>query len=357
MTPRSRRIATWSMAAASLAMVAGACSDDDASGTSASSQAPGGDSAAGSVVVSGSSTVEPISARVAEMMEDSGSSVAVTVDGPGTGDGFAAFCAGEADIADASRPIKGEEVELCAENGIDFVELRVGVDGIAVMTSSANTSLECLSFADLYAIVGPESVGFADWSDAQALASELGSDTTFPEGSLDITAPGEESGTFDSFIEIALEGIGEERAEAGHISEDDAATTRPDYTSQANDNAILQGIEGSPTSFGWVGFAFAENAGDGIATIAISEEPGGECVEATPETIASNEYPISRDLFIYVSLPSVESNPAVAEYVDFYLGEGMAAVAEVGYVALTDDAIEATRANWESRTTGSLVGA
>ena len=304
----------------------------------------------GSVTISGSSTVEPISVRVAELFSDVAPGVEVTVDGPGTGDGFKLFCAGETDISDASRQIKPAEAEACAEAGIDWIELRVAIDGIAVMTNNDNDSVSCLNFEDLYAIVGPESVGFDNWSDAGALASQLGSSTSLPDLDLDITAPGAESGTYDSFIEIVLEDIGEHRAEAGAISQDEAATTRPDYVSAADDNVIIGGVEGATGSFGWTGFAYAVNA-----DVKLLEVDGGNgCVAATPETIAAGEYPVSRSLYIYVNAERAAPGEAVAAYVDFYVSETglVQAVSDVGYVTLTDDARSVTQANWAGRIIG-----
>jgi phosphate transport system substrate-binding protein len=336
-------------------LVLGACSssDDEADGGS------GGDTAAsGTVNVTGSSTVAPISTRVAELWEESGSEATVNVDGPGTGDGFALFCEGDADVTGASRPIDEEEIASCEEAGVEFIELKVASDGISVITSSEN-SVECLNFADLYALVGPESQGVANWEDAQELATELGSDTELPEGSLDISAPGEESGTYDSFIELALADIAEARLEEGAITEDQVETTRPDYQSSGDDNIIIQGIAGSPTSFGWVGFAFAEEAvaGGDVREVPVTAEIGGECIEPTTETIADGSYPLSRPLFIYVSASAAEDNQAVADYVDYFLSDdGIAAVSEVGYVELPADQLEATRTVWADRSTGVQEG-
>jgi phosphate transport system substrate-binding protein len=324
---------------AALALVAAACSAD-------------GDS----IDISGSSTVEPISSRVAELFDDAGNTTEITVDGPGTGDGFELFCDGETDISNASRPIRPEEVDACEANGVEFIELKIGFDGIAVITSPDNADVDCLNFADLYALVGPESDGFGEWFDAQSLAAELGSTTTFPDARLDVTAPGSESGTYDSFIEIALSDIAEERVAAGNLDEPDADTTRADYTSQANDNAILQAIEGSPSSLGWVGFAFAEEAGDQVKVVAISEQPRGECVLPSSETIADGSYPLARALYIYVNAAVADSNVALPAYVDFYLGDGYVAVEEVGYVALPPADLARTEQVWAARTTGTRDG-
>jgi phosphate transport system substrate-binding protein len=307
----------------------------------------------GEIIVSGSSTVEPITSIVLEDFAAQNPDVVYEVDGPGTGDGFALFCNGETDVSDASRPINEEEVALCEEAGINYVELKVGVDGISVVTSPNNADVTCLSFGDLYALLGPESQGFETWDAADDLAGEIGDEfgainAPYPASPLDITAPGEESGTYDSFAELALGDISEARVEAGSITEDQVETTRPDYQASADDNVIIENIGGSDSSLGWVGFAFANENAD---VVKLLEVDGGDgCVAATPETIASNEYPLSRDLYIYVNVDSAAENEALAGMVDYYLSdEGIAAVEEAGYVSLEPDSLEETRAAWDGR--------
>lgn len=294
------------------------------------------------VVVSGSSTVEPISIAVAEGFADERDEVSISVDGPGTGDGFELFCDGLIDINDASSKIKPEQIEQCEEGGVDFIELQIANDGIAVLTNPDNAAVDCLSLADIYALVGPESRPVSRWSDAEALAAELGSTTDLPDAPLDIVGPGEESGTFASFVELVIEEFNEDRGQE--------ATTRPDYQASSDDNIILQGVGGSATSFGWVGFAFAAGA-EGVK---ILEVDGGEgCVAPTPATIAGGSYPISRPLFIYVNADAAAEEPVLEAFVDFYLHDAIDAVADVGYVPLSDEDLAATRERWASRTTGA----
>jgi phosphate transport system substrate-binding protein len=331
---------------AALTLFTSACgeSEKDSAGGS------GGDTS-GSITISGSSTVEPISSAAAEIYSEEAPDVDISVDGPGTGDGFELFCQGETDISDASRAIKEEEAAACEEAGIEFVEIEVGIDGLSVLTSAENQDVECLSFEDLYALVGPESQGFGEWSSAQPLATELGSDTELPAAPLDVVGPGEESGTYDSFIEIVFADIAEKRLEEGKIAEDQAETTRPDYQASSNDSVIIEGITGSSSSLGWVGFAFAEEAGDGVKELEV--DGGDGCVAPTAETIADGSYPISRPLFIYVNKKNAEENDALAEFVDFYLEGLNEFVEEVGYVALPDDRLETSRTNWDDRVVGS----
>lgn len=326
-----------------LVLVLAACSSNGGDESAGADTGDGG--VAGSVVVSGSSTVEPITSLVAEDFAASNPDVDYTVDGPGTGDGFALFCNGETDISDASRPISEEETALCEEAGIPWIELKVAVDGISVLTSPANDAVSCLSFGDLYALLGPESQGFDNWNAADDLAAELDgefgtSSAPFPDAPLEVTAPGEESGTYDSFTEIVFGDIAEAREQE--------EVARPDYTASADDNVIIEGLAGSDTSLGWVGFAFYEENADSIKAIEV--DGGDGCVAPTAETIASNEYPISRDLFIYVNADAAAENEAVAAFVDYYLSdEGIAAVEEAGYVALTAEALDETRAAWDGR--------
>jgi phosphate transport system substrate-binding protein len=309
--------------------------------------APSGGDLSGELTISGSSTVEPITALVAELFAEENPDVATDVNGPGTSDGFELFCAGETDISDASRPIDEEEVATCEANGIEYVELYIAIDGLSVITSTDNEDVTCLSFADLYALTGPESEGVNNWSDASALAQELGGEGDFPDADLDITAPGEESGTYGSFIEIALAGPAEERVAAGAITEDQAETTRPDYQSSGNDNTIIEGVSGSESSLGWVGFAFARENSDRVKSVKVENEDG-KCIAPKPKTIANGRYPISRPLFIYVNTDKAAENPALAGFVDFYLSEdGISAVEEAGYIEVPEADLEETISAWE----------
>ena len=323
-----------------LSLLGAACSD-----SSGSAEVESGLS--GRIAISGSSTVEPISIGVAEKFAEQAPDVDISVDGPGTGDGFELFCKGETDISDASRAISDEEIAACQQAGIEFIEMKVGIDGIAVLTSPGNDQVkECLSFTDIYSLVGPESQGFDQWSDSNELASQLGSTkgAPFPNLGLAVTGPGEESGTYDSFVEIVLEDTAEARGKE--------AQTRPDYQSSGDDNVIIQGIEGSEGSFGWVGYSFFEANRDNVKAFQVAGEDGS-CVEPTPESIADGSYPIARPLFIYANSAKVEENPALAEFLGFYLSDdGIQAVSDVGYVDLPAEELEASRQALESRTTG-----
>lgn len=350
--PRSWLRPTQSFAVAGLLVLA-ACTS--ASQTPAASQPAASGSTAptveGFVSIHGSSTVEPITSNVAGKFADLNPGFDYEVGSEGTGAGFTDFfCTGDADISDASRAIKDEEAAECATAGVEFTELQIAFDGLSVITSVDNTDVTCLSFLDIYALLGPESEGFAKWSDANALAAtletQLGtsfgeSHAPYPDAELTIAGPGEESGTFDSFNELVIAKIGAERGV-------DTPIVRIDYTSSANDNDIVTGIAGSTTSLGWVGLHFAEENADSIKALEVDNGDG--CVAPTSATVAGGTYPISRPLFVYVNNAMANDNAAVVPFVDFYLSDaGYAAVTEEGYVALPDDTLAATRSAWTGR--------
>jgi phosphate transport system substrate-binding protein len=330
-----RRRLSLAAAVAAIALVAAACGSDDAGAGNGSAELTG------ELFISGSSTVEPITGLVAEKFSGENPGVAINVEGPGTSDGFELFCDGQTDVQDASRAISEVEVAACQANGVEYVELNVAIDGLSVITSTENTEVSCLSFTDLYALLGPESEGFENWSDADALGQELGAPgVPYPTAPLVVTAPGEESGTYDSFVELVLADIAEERGAEEQ--------TRPDYQSSSNDNVIVDNVAGTPTSLGWVGYAFWEQNQDVIR--ALDVDGGSGCVTPNPDTISSGDYPIARPLFIYVNKAKAAASPALTAFVDFYMTDAgiVESVAEVGYVDLASGDLESTRSTWET---------
>ena len=333
------RIKVGAVAAFSaLAVVGAACGSDGGASDSGN-----GAGMSGTVTVSGSSTVQPISSLVAEQFSAANPDVQISVDGPGTSDGFVLFCKGETDINDASRAIEPEEKQACKQNGVSWVELPIAYDGITVMTNPDNPAVTCLNTGDLYALFGPESQGFKTWSDAATLDKEVDGTGNLPNLPLQITAPGQESGTYDAFITLA--GI-EDTALSRGVAEDKAAALRPDYTASANDNVIIQAMEGDPGALGFVGFAYAEQAGSQIDIVQV--DGGSGCVAPSRDTISDHSYPLSRTLYIYVNKARIAENPALKAYVDLYMGNQgiVSAVQQVGYVDLPTDQIDASRAEW-----------
>ncbi len=265
----------------------------------------------GDVKIDGSSTVFPISEAVAEEFMKIHKDVRVTVGVSGTGGGFKKFCLGEIDISDASRRVKDNERDSCAEKDIQFIELPVAFDGLSVMVNPENDFVEHLTVEELSEIWKPESE-INNWKDVRS---------GFPDLGLKLYGPGTDSGTFDYFTD---EINGEEGA------------SRPDYTASEDDNVLVKGIAGDKGSLGYFGYAYYVENTDKLKLVAI--DGGDGPVLPTPETINNGTYaPLSRPIFIYVSISSLINKPQVLEFVKFYLTEGPALVPEVGYIQLPDE--------------------
>jgi phosphate transport system substrate-binding protein len=284
-------------------LVLAACAPaDDGDGATADASA-----LSGTIEADGSSTVYPITEAMAEEFgRESGGNVRVTVGFSGTGGGFKRFCAGETEISNASRPIKDSERELCAQNGVEFLELPVAIDGLAVVVNPENTFAECLTVAELKKVWEPGST-VSNWSQVRS---------GFPSQQLKLYGAGTNSGTFDYFTEAI---VGEEDASRG------------DYSASEDDNVLVQGVVGDAGALGYFGYAYyIENQG---RVKALAVDGGNGCVAPTPETITSGQYaPLSRPLFIYVDRAELQ-RPEVAAFLRFYLEHAAELVPEVGYVA------------------------
>ena len=263
----------------------------------------------GTIEIDGSSTVAPITEAVAEEYRKFQGSVLVNVGISGSGGGFKRFTVGETDISDASRNIKDSEAATAAENGIEYHEFLVGVDGLSVMVNLQNDFVTCMTTEQLKMLWEPEST-VDSWSDL---------DASWPDRKINLYGPGTDSGTFDYFTE---EIMGE------------AKLSRADYTRSEDDNVLVQGISGDRNALGYFGFAYYAQNMDKLKLVAV--DSGNGCVTPSLESIADGTYaPLSRPLFIYVSKTSLE-RPEVRDFVEFYMLNGAQLTEEVGYVPLSE---------------------
>ena len=282
-----------------------------ACGQSAQDARPGGAAASGPSLVSldGSSTVFPISEAVAEEFQKADPSVRVTVGISGTGGGFQKFCRAEIDISDASRPISGTEIEACRKAGIDYIELAVAYDGIAIAVNPKNTWTDRITTAELRTLWAPEAQNtVTQWSQIRK---------GWPDREIHLFGAGVDSGTYDYFTE-AVNGK--------------AKASRGDFTSSEDDNVLVQGIENDELALGFIPFAYYEGNKDKLKLVPVDD--GSGAVTPTPETIENGTYkPLSRPVFIYVSKKAAERDE-VRRFVEFYLKNADSLVREVHYVSL-----------------------
>lgn len=284
----------------------------------------------GSIIVDGSSTVYPITEAMAEEFQKLNPNVRITVGISGTGGGFRKFCAGEIDLVNASRPVKASEVEECRKNGVEFIELKVAFDGLAVVVNPQNDWVDYLTVEELKRIWEPEAQErITRWSQIRP---------NWPDKELRLYGPGVDSGTYDYFTEVIVGKSG---------------SSRGDFLASEDDNVLVQGVASDPLALGYFGLAYYEENADRLKLVPI--DAGAGPILPSYETIIKGLYkPLSRPLFVYVSQSAAE-RPEVQAFVEFYLNPQNAEklVREVGYIPLPEEELKKSLERFRKKVTGS----
>jgi phosphate transport system substrate-binding protein len=281
----------------SLALILGACGNKKEKTTELT----------GSIAIDGSGTVFPVSEAIAEEFLKVEPKVKVTVGESGTGGGFKKFGTGVTDITNASRDIKNTEISLCKENGVEYIQLTVALDGITVVVNKNNSWAKTMTTEELKKLWEPNSV-VKKWSDLRA---------SWPNEEIHLYGPNTSHGTYDFFTEVIM-------GESG--------ASRTDYNAVSDYNVAVQGIEKDQYALGYFGLSYYEENKDKLTAVGIDN--GNGAVLPSIETVANNEYaPLSRSLFIFVSKKSAQ-RPEVQKFVNFYLENAPELSKEVGYVPM-----------------------
>lgn len=303
----------YSKSAAFAATLAAAALFLSACAAPAESEEPAeGEALSGAVVIDGSSTVAPNTEVAAELFQEVAPDVQVSVGVSGTGGGFEKFCNGETDISEASRQIAEDEIAACEANGIEFVEIGIANDGLAVVVNPENDWVTCLTVDEISSMWRPEAP-VTNWADVRA---------GFPDVPITLYGPGTDSGTFDFFTD-------EINGDSGLIN--------PAYNDIGeDDNAAVLGVAGGAGNSAFIPLSFVEAAGDQVRAIEIENE-AGECVAPSLDTVLTGDYnPLGRQLFIYPSADAL-AKPQVLAFIEFYI-ENQATIAETaGFIPLNPE--------------------
>lgn len=304
---RPSRILTALGISGALAVGVAACGGGGDSGKAAGDG--GGKKLSGTIALDGSSTVFPFAQAAAEQFNAEQPDVKITVGTSGTGGGFEKFCNGETDISDASRPIKaGEEVPVCEKNGVEFKEIQVANDGIAVVTNKA-LAIDCLTTDQLRAL----------WNSKSKVKRYSDLDPKLPDTEVKLFGPGTDSGTFDFFTE-------EINGEGGD--------TRKDYSPSEDDNVLVQGVAGDKGGLGYFGFSYYEQNQDKLNLVGI--DAGDGCVKPSTEAIQNGTYkPLARPIFMYPSEKSL-ARPEVKAFMDYVIANQRQIAQAAQIVPMTD---------------------
>ncbi|NOT43800.1 MAG: PstS family phosphate ABC transporter substrate-binding protein [Acidobacteria bacterium] len=287
------------------------------------------------VTIDGSSTVFPIAEAVAEEFQKVDPSVRITVGISGTGGGFQKFCRGETDISDASRPIRPTEIQACAAAGIEYIELPVAYDGLAVVVHPSNTWATSITVDELKRLWEPAAQGrITRWNQVRS---------DWPDQEIHLFGAGVDSGTYDYFTEAT---VGEEGASRG------------DFTSSEDDNVLVQGIGGDALALGFMPLAYFEQNRDSLRLVPVddgNDDNGAGPIGPSADTVRTGTYqPLSRPLFVYVSRQAAD-RPEVAQLVGSFF-EAEALVREVGYIELTPAIYALAQSHFAERRTGTAFG-
>lgn len=311
-------------ALAALLPLATGCGD---SGSSSEAHAAG--RLTGTVSIDGSSTVFPITEAVAEEFRTVQPDIRVTVGVSGTGGGFKKFIAGETDISDASRYIKQKEVDGCSKAGIEYIELPVAYDGLAVVVNKNNSFAASMTVEELNKMWAADATA-KTWKDIRP---------EWPDREFHLYAPGQDSGTFDYFTEAV-------NGKSGNC--------RPDATFSEDDNVLVRGVVGDEDGIAFFGLAYYEENKGQLNCVAI--DGGNGPVKPSMETVENATYsPLSRPLFIYVR-PDAAERPEVDAFVTFYLEKARELAGEVGYVPFPETLYKGIRERYQSRVSGTEAG-
>ena len=302
-----------------------------------SSEAPAASNAAPTLIqLDGSSTVFSISEAVAEEFQKANPGIRVTVGISGTGGGFQKFCRGETDISDASRPIRPTEIESCQKAGIEYIELPIAYDGLAIVVNPKNSWATSVTVAELKTLWSPDAQGkVIRWNQVRS---------SWPNREIRLFGAGVDSGTYDYFSEAV---VGKEGASRG------------DFTSSEDDNVLVQGVSSDELALGFLPFAYVEQNQDKLKLVPVDDgKPanGGGPLSPSAETVRNGTYqPLSRPLFIYVAKKAAE-RPEVQKFVAAYF-DASALIREVGYVELTPQIYDLAKKHFAERKVGTAFGA
>lgn len=281
------------------------------------------------IIAAGSSTVYPVTERMADLFNQEGFGGTITVDSVGTGAGFERFCVNaETDISNASRGIRQEEVDACVANERTPLEFYIGIDALAVAVSASNTFVDNLTIEQLNAIFSGTA---ATWADVNP---------EWPAEPIQLFSPGTDSGTFDYFVEEVFEG------------DETLILNATGIQFSEDDNVLVQGVEGSQYAIGYFGYAYYLPNSDLLRAVNV------EGVTPSAETAESNEYPLSRPLYIYSDATILQEKPQVAEFINFYLTNVNTQLGteegQIGYFPVSSDALNLDKLEWLAATAGGM---
>ena len=263
--------------------------------------------AAENITVKGSDTMVILGQRHAEEYMKKNKDVAIQVTGGGSGTGIAALLNNTTNLANSSRPIKDVEAKKAMEAGVETTEVKIALDGLAVVVNKENP-VRALTMKQ---ILGIYTGHYKNWN-------EVGG----PDQKIMRYSRESNSGTYVFFKEHVL------------LDRDYA----PDCQTMSGTSAVAEAVSRDKWGIGFGGVAYFGKIPE-LKIVKVKKlantpavSPIKEDHSVNYEQIWNGEYPIARYLYIYIA---GKPTPAIKQYIDWILGdEGQKIVANIGYVPL-----------------------
>ncbi len=291
--------------------------------------AQGAGSNGATIRVGGSSTVFPIMMEAIRAFRAAGNNTKIVLKESGTTDGFRRFCAGQLEIANASRPINSKELKACASNRISFIELPIAFDALSIVVHPSNSWARQITTKELARLWGRQAEGKIDsWNDVNR---------DWPERPIKLCGPGKDSGTYDYFNK-AINGS--------------ADNSRQDYASSENDSVIVKCVAQNPNALGYFGFSYYKANQSKLRALAVATSSGP--VNPSVANVQSGRYqPLSRPLFIYINDKALASKPDVQKFATFAVRNGLSLVGVAGDIPLPASTYQLVESKLYKRITGT----
>ena len=267
------------------------------------------------IQIAGSSTVLPYASIVAEAFGENFDYPTPIVQSGGSGAGQKMLCEGigenTIDIANSSSLMKPKTWEECEKEVGKVVEVRIGYDGIVFAANLQNKGFNNMTPVQIFHAVRADSP-FTNWNQI---------DSSLPNKNITVFLPGTKHGTREVFekkvmiVGCKAAGLYDTLGKKGcvQVRKDNLAVDIDgDYTE------TLARMESDANAIGVFGLSFLLNNTSKIYAASINN------VEATTETIASGEYPISRPLQFYVKTAHLDAIPGMREYIEFFVSDEIA---------------------------------
>jgi phosphate transport system substrate-binding protein len=291
--------------------------------------AQGSSSNASTIRIGGSSTVFPIMMEAIRAFREAGNSTKIDLKETGTSDGFRRFCAGQLEIANASRPINSKEIKVCSSNQINFIELPIAFDALTIVVHPSNTWAKQISTKELARLWGRQAQGKVDrWNEVNL---------DWPDRPIKLCGPGKDSGTYDYFNK-AINGSPE--------------NSRQDYTSSEDDNVIVKCVAQNPNALGYFGFSYYRANQDKLRALGIVT-PSGTVIPSLASVQAGRYRPLSRPLFMYINDKALASRPDLQKFTTFAISNGQRFAVKAGDIPLPASTYQLVESKLYKRITGS----